>query len=60
MHFLPRKANNGPVDTWWAVTEKLAVEFLRILGFKTIDLTYHKQRFMPDEDWQLYTLVGKR
>jgi SAM-dependent methyltransferase len=60
MHFLPRRANNGPVDTWWVVSEKLTAEFLRILGFKTIELTYHTQRFMPDEDWHLYTLVGKR
>jgi SAM-dependent methyltransferase len=60
MHFMPRRSNDGPVDTWWVVTEKLTMEFLRILGFKTIELTYHTQRFMPDEDWQLYTLVGKR
>jgi SAM-dependent methyltransferase len=60
MHFLPRRANNGPVDTWWVVSEKLTAAFLRILGFKTIELTYHTQRFMPDEDWHLYTLVGKR
>jgi SAM-dependent methyltransferase len=60
MHFLPRRANNGPVDTWWVVSEKLTAEFLRILGFKTIELTYHTQRFMPNEDWHLYTLVGKR
>jgi SAM-dependent methyltransferase len=60
MHFMPRRSNNGPVDTWWVVTEKLTMEFLRILGFRTIELTYHTQRFMPDEDWRLYTLVGKR
>jgi len=60
MHFLPRFANNGPDDTWWIVPETLAREFLQILGFKTIELTYHRQRFMPDEDWYLYTLVGTR
>jgi SAM-dependent methyltransferase len=60
MHFLPRFANQGPLDTWWFVTERLVEEFLRLLGFTTVTITHHTQRFMPDEDWQFYTAVGQR
>jgi SAM-dependent methyltransferase len=60
MHFFPRVSNNGPDDTWWVVSETLAEEFLRILGFRNIQRTYHTQRFMPDQDWHFYTLVGTR
>jgi hypothetical protein len=42
------------------VSETLAEEFLRILGFRNIQRTYHTQRFMPDQDWHFYTLVGTR
>jgi 2-polyprenyl-3-methyl-5-hydroxy-6-metoxy-1,4-benzoquinol methylase len=60
MHFLPRFVNQGPMDTWWFVTERLVEEFLRILGFTTVTITHHTQRFMPDEDWHFYTAVGQR
>lgn len=60
MHFIPRVRNKGPIDTWWIVPEQLAREFLGILGFQTVELTYHRQRFLPDEDWFMYTLVGTR
>jgi hypothetical protein len=36
------------------------VEFLRILGFASAELTRHKQRFMTGEDWDFYTIVGRR
>jgi SAM-dependent methyltransferase len=60
MHFVPTAANLGPLDTWWFLPEGLMREFLRILGFSKIEITRHKQRFMPDQEWPCYTAVGTR
>ena len=35
-------------------------EFLMILGFPKVEITRHKQRFMPDQDWPCYTAVATR
>jgi hypothetical protein len=60
MHFLPRFINRGPLDTWWFVPEALTKEILQLLGFQSLTLTHHTQRFMPDQDWKLYTIVARR
>jgi hypothetical protein len=60
MLFLPRLDNLGPLDTWWMVPEALVVEMLKLLGFRELTLTHHTQRFMPDQNWQLYTLVARK
>lgn len=60
MHFMPRVENKGPADTWWFVPERLTEEFLRILGFRHVTVTFHTQRFEPDEEWHYYTAVGRR
>lgn len=60
MHFLPSAANQSPMDTWWFLPDALVKEFLLILGFKTVEITHHKQRFMPDQDWDYFTAVGTR
>ena len=60
MHFLPRFSNRGPLDTWWMVPEALTKEIVQLLGFQSLTLTYHRQRFMPDQDWKLYTIIARK
>ena len=60
LRFVPRAAQRGPIDCWWCVPSQTTVEFLRILGFTEIEVTRHKQRFMSGEEWDFYTVVGRR
>jgi hypothetical protein len=60
LRFVPRADQQGPIDCWWCVPPHTMVEFLRILGFASTELTRHKQRFMTGEDWDFYTIVGRR
>ena len=60
MHFLPQKANNGPMDTWWIVSAALTIEVLKIAGFPNITMTHHTQRLLPAEDMLFYTIVATR
>ncbi len=59
MWFKPRFAKNKPWETWWALSPRLIVEFLGVLGFERTSVTYHKQlllgRRMP-----MFTVVGTR
>ena len=60
LHFVPRADQRGPIDCWWCVPLQTSVEFLKILGFPNTEATRHKQRFMNGEDWDFYTVVGRR
>jgi hypothetical protein len=60
LYFVPRLAQQGPIDCWWGLPERTTAEFLKILGFPNIEATHHKQRFMDGGLWDYYTLVARR
>lgn len=60
LRFVPRADRRAPIDGWWFVPPQTTVEFLNILGFASTQVTRHKQRFMSGEDWDFYTVVGRR
>ena len=59
MRFLPNVSNNNQYDTWWELSPKLISNFLKILGFKNIQITYHYQIYNCKKI-KLYTVVGER
>lgn len=60
LHFIPRASANAPVDGWWYIPSALTVEMLRVLGFSSIDVSYHTQKFKDGHSWEFYTVVGTR
>jgi SAM-dependent methyltransferase len=60
LHFLPRAQQKSPVDAWYFLPAPLVVEVVKILGFATVGVTRHTQRFKDGHDWQFYTVVGRR
>jgi 2-polyprenyl-3-methyl-5-hydroxy-6-metoxy-1,4-benzoquinol methylase len=60
MQFLPRLSKAGPNNVWWLLPEKLMEEFLRILGFRTVEITHHTQHHADDGDRLFYTAVATR
>jgi 2-polyprenyl-3-methyl-5-hydroxy-6-metoxy-1,4-benzoquinol methylase len=59
VQFLPNADARLPFETWWNLTPKTISEFLKILGFKRININYHKQ-LINDKESRLYTVVGHR
>jgi len=57
--FLPDAQSCSPTETWWRLSPQLVAEFAKILGFKDIDISVHRQRFAGGE-LDLYTLVSRR
>lgn len=59
MTLVPDYTLGAPRDTWWRLDPDIVRHFLGILGFDTVSVTYHKQRFQGR--WlPLFTVVGKR
>ncbi len=59
VRFLPDAASGYPDMSWWGLTPELLVEFVKILGFEKIKLSYHTQIF-AGKKVRLYTVVGQR
>lgn len=58
-HFLPNASLSHPYETWWTLSPDLIREYLKILGFEYVEVTYHKQIFFGKEI-NLYTCAGYR
>ena len=48
-----------PFEAWWEISPKLISEFLRILGFGRINISYHYQLYLRKKV-KLYTVVGRK
>jgi hypothetical protein len=60
MHFIPRAAMRSPLDAWWYIPAVLTREILTILGFPSIEISYHQHKFKDGHLWDFYTAVGTR
>jgi len=61
MIFRPIARLGLPEETWWHLTPELLEEFLSVLGFGDVTITYHQQHFVQHNRSQLmYTLVARR
>lgn len=50
-----------PEETWWHLSPELLEEFLDVLGFGDVTITYHQQPFVQHHRTELmYTLVAHR
>lgn len=59
--FWPNAAKREPFETWWKLPPGLISEYLQILGFADIDITYHTQSLSNQNKEILnYTVVGRR
>jgi len=59
INFLPDASTPEQYGTWWLLSPELIIRFLKILGFKYIDLSYHDQLYYGREVG-LYTIVASR
>ena len=59
IYFLPNADRCAPNETWWSLSPGVIAEFLQILGFNRITVTYHQQS-MQGQKYQMYTVVGRR
>ncbi len=57
--FLPSSVLDTPTDTWWRLSPKVISEFVRILGFSEVKITYHLQAGRLGSQ-VMYTLVARR
>jgi hypothetical protein len=60
LHFIPRYSSGGPADAWWYIPSTWISEYLKILGFPSVSLSFHEQKFMDGAKWKFYTIVGHR
>lgn len=59
IHFLPKAKQLAPFDSWWLLSPALVSEFLQILGFAHIQVSFHRQKYM-EKELKLFTVVGHR
>ncbi|BBM82482.1 class I SAM-dependent methyltransferase [Candidatus Uabimicrobium amorphum] len=59
IRFLPNAKKLQPYETWWNLSPQLIAEYLRILGFPDIHVTYHSQLYNGKKN-KMYTVVGHR
>jgi SAM-dependent methyltransferase len=57
--FLPDPAKFKPLDAWWQLSARVVAEWMRILGFPTVEVFHHNQLHQGRQVW-LFTLVGRR
>ena len=61
MVFSPQSSKKTTVDSWWEVNPEIIANFIKILGFEDVQVTYHKKFFEPTKKYALlFTIVGKR
>ena len=59
--FLPDASKCQPIDAWWGLPPELVVEFVKILGFPHVELSYHTQLYnVEGREVEVYTVVGHR
>lgn len=58
--FLPNASSGKPLETWWNLNPHVVVEFLKVLGFCKIDISYHTQLGRLDQMKKMYTVVARR
>ncbi|MFD2937115.1 class I SAM-dependent methyltransferase [Spirosoma flavum] len=59
--FRPIAAVGHPEETWWHFTPEILEQFLYVLGFGDVHISYHNQFFAQHNKSQLmYTLVATR
>ena len=59
--FRPITSIGQPEETWWHLTPELLEQFLAVLGFSDVRITYHRQFFAQHNTYLLmYTLVANR
>ncbi len=59
VRFLPDPVSQQPNETWWDIGPGLIVKFLQVLGFKYVDVQWHKQSHHGKTN-DCYTIVGHR
>ena len=59
LQFLPDPDARNPTETWWQISPTLVARFLRVLGFPTVETTFHVQKHRAGA-MKLYTVVGRR
>ena len=57
--FLPNAEARGPFETWWFLAPRTVAEFLKILGFPKVEISFHKAPFLK-KPTDLFTVVGRR
>ncbi|MBC3784115.1 class I SAM-dependent methyltransferase [Spirosoma utsteinense] len=61
MIFRPIASVGHPEETWWHLTPELLEQFLDVLGFGDIHISYHTQFFAEhNKSHLMYTLVANR
>ena len=61
MIFRPITSVGHPEETWWHLTPELLEQYLSVLGFGDIRISYHRQFFAQHNKSQLmYTIVANR
>ncbi|OIN57012.1 class I SAM-dependent methyltransferase [Arsenicibacter rosenii] len=57
----PNRQAQGPLETWWHISPELLIQYLNVLGFGDVKMTYHEQTYRSNNNKQLmYTLVATR
>lgn len=59
VRFLPDPVTQQPNETWWDIGPGLIVKFLQVLGFKYVEVQWHKQSHHGKTN-DCYTIVGHR
>ncbi len=57
--FMPDFRSSAPTESWWYLPPPLIVEFLGVLGFEDVAVTYHTQPHKGRPS-RLYTVVARR
>ena len=58
--FLPNASKGKPLETWWNLSPYVTGEFLKVLGFREIEISYHKQLGRLNKVKKMYTIVANR
>jgi len=59
MRFLPDFNTIAPKEAWWYLSPEVIVNFIGVLGFEAVEVTYHIQKY-NDQRSKLFTVVGHR
>jgi hypothetical protein len=59
VRFVPNARKMKAPETWWHFSPRLISEYLQILGFSNIAISYHRQK-CGTRAAKLYTVVGRR
>jgi hypothetical protein len=59
IRFLPDPVSQQPNETWWDIGPGLIVKFLKVLGFKHVNVLWHKQSHHGKIN-DCYPIVGHR